>query len=463
MKKLLFAIVILAIAGFAFYRYYPREPQNLILITVDTLRADHLGVYGYKRATSPELDARANNAMVFDHALVQWPKTVPSMVSIFSSTYPHTNGVLFGSRNQYVEDRLVMLPEVMKQHGFQTYGVVSNAVLAAATNFSQGFDVYKETWLDISRGKEHSRADQVTDLALQALDDLKGKKFFLWIHYVDPHYQYKPPAPYDGMFVGDKFYRKDRVLKQNAESNNYYDGVAGRAYDLDHSLEWDYYVAQYDAEIRYVDHHLSRLFAKFDDLGLWRKSLIALTADHGESLGENHYFFEHGWFPYTACSNVPLIVWNPKESPRRIRASTAMIDLVPSLLRRMNLPTDKSFEGKPWDFNTPRPVYIDSGEGGLNRFNYIRSLWIWPYHLVYVPSENYQRMMQHTVLELYNVDKDWKETKNLAATDPERTRAMEKMLLHFISTSPHYTPPSRKTPDYDPEAIEQMESLGYVQ
>lgn len=464
MKKILIFLFLIAAAALALYRFYPRDPQNLIVITIDTLRADHLGVYGYKRDTSPELDRRARNAVVFDRALVQWPKTVPSMVSMFSSTYPHTNGVLFGSRGQYVEDRLVMLPEVMKENGFSTYGVVSNAVLADETNFSQGFDTYKETWLDTSRGKEHSRADHVTDLALEALDQLKGsKKFFLWLHYVDPHYQYKPPAPFDRMFVGDRFYNKARILKQNAEDNNYYDGVAARAYALDQSVEWDYYVAQYDAEIRFLDHHLQRLFSKFDSLGLWRNSLIVFTADHGESLGENHYFFEHGWFPYTSCSNVPLIVWNPRESARRIPSSTAMIDLVPSLLRRMKIPIHPSFEGKPWDFQNPRPVHIDAGEGGLNRFNYTRSLWIWPYHLVYVPSERYQAMMQKSVLELYNVEKDWAETTNLAAAEPERTRDMEKMLLHWIQSAPNYNPPNKKTPDYDPEAIEQMEALGYVQ
>lgn len=464
MKKLLVLVFVLAVAGAGVYIYYPRDPQNLILITVDTLRADHLGLYGYPRETSPVLDARARNAMVFDHALAQWPKTVPSMVSMFSSTYPHTNGILFGSRGQYVEDRLVMLTEVLKRNGFSTYGVVSNAVLADATNFSQGFDTYRETWLDTSRGKEHSRADHVTDFALEALDALKGsKKFFLWLHYVDPHYQYHPPAPFDRMFVGDRFYRKDRILKQNAEDINYYDGVAGRVYALDHSLEWDYYIAQYDAEIRFLDTHLKRLFDKLDDLKLWKNSVIVLTADHGESLGENHYFFEHGWFPYTSCSNVPLIVWTPTEKGHRIKTSTALIDLAPSLLRSLKVPTDASFEGKPWDFDTPRPVHIDAGEGGLNRFNYTRSLWIWPYHLVYVPSETYQRMMQHQVLELYNVEKDWTETKNLAAAEPERTREMEKMLLHWISTAPNYTPPDKKTPDYDPEAIEQMEALGYVQ
>jgi choline-sulfatase len=463
-NKIILALILLAVLGLGLYlRYNKQNPKNLILITVDTLRADRLSLYGCPRNTSPELDKRAANAMVFDRALCQWPKTVPSMVSIFSSTYPHTNGILFGSRGQWVEDRILMFPEIMKEHGYKTYGVVSNAVLASETNFSQGFDVYRETWMDSSRGKNHSQADHVTDFALQVLKELPPQNFMLWIHYVDPHYQYKPPAPYDRMYVEDKFYNKKHMLRLNPEDSNYFGGVAGRVYALDQTLEWDYYIAQYDAEIRFVDDQLKRLFAEFDRKKLWDSSIIVLTADHGESLGENRYFFEHGWFPYTASSNVPLIVWDPREKPRRISTSTALLDLVPSLFKALKLPQSTTFEGKPWDFNHPRPVYIESGEGLLNKTNYIRSLWSWPYHLVYVPNETYQRMMQKVPFELYNVENDWQETKNIIAKNPELATKLEKELLHWIHAAPNYVPVNRKTPDYDPQAIEQMESLGYLQ
>lgn len=463
MKKALLAVLVLVAAALLWYFYYPRKPQNVILITIDTLRADHLSLYGYPRKTSPELDARAANALVFERAFVQWPKTVPSMISMFSSTYGQTNGIRFGSRDQLIPEEITTLTESLKANGFSTYGVVSNAVLADATNFSQGFDVYVETWLDNARGKQHSQADHVTDLALKALDQLGDKKFFLWIHYVDPHYRYDPPAPFNGMFIGDKYYDKNRILKVNEEDNNYYDGIAKRIWDLDHSNEWDYYVAQYDAEIRFLDQHLKRLFAKFDSQHLWEKSLIYFTADHGESLGENHYFFEHGWFPYTSCSHVPLLVWDPHQRPRRVSTSVALLDLAPSILRRMSIPIPEAFEGKSWDFENPRPVYIEAGEGRLTRHNYIRSIWSWPYHLVYVPSKTYQNMMQKSPFELYNVEKDWNETTNIFAQQPEVAKMMEKQLFRWIQSSPSYAPPPDKTPDYDPEAIEQMEALGYLQ
>lgn len=455
-------LILLAAAGLGYYFYLPRDPQNLILITVDTLRADHLSTYGYQRNTSPELTARAEKAVVFEHAFAQWPKTVPSMVSMFTSTYAHTNGVLFGSRGQWVPDRLTTVTEVLRDSGFATHGITSNAVLASSTNFSQGFAGYDETWLDQSRGRAHSRADHVTDFAIRALNQLKGSKFFLWVHYVDPHYQYSPPAPYDRMFVGDRFYRKDRILKVNAEDSNYYDGIARRAWDLDHSNEWDFYIAQYDAEIRFLDDQLKRLFSEFDKEGIWKNSVVVLTADHGESLGENHYFFEHGWFPYTSCSHVPLLLWSPGEKPHRIAQTTALLDLAPSLLRRFKLPLPSSFEGKPWG-DEPRAVYVEAGEGGLNRTNFTRSMVVWPYHLVYVPSPTYQNMMQKAPLELYNLEKDWTENQNLVVQMPDKAKDLERQLFKWIASAPNYVPPKEKSPDYDPLAIEQMESLGYLQ
>ncbi len=140
-----------------------------------------------------------------------------------------------------------------------------------------------------------------------------------------------------------------------------------------------------------------------------------------------------------------------------------MLDLIPSLFKALELPQSDKFEGKSWDFNHPRPVYTESGEGRLSRSNYIRSLWSWPYHLVYVPSEIYQAMMQKVPFELYNVEKDWHETKNIISENPELAKKFEKELLHWIHSSPNYVPVDRKTPDYDPQPIEQMEALGYLQ
>jgi hypothetical protein len=129
----------------------------------------------------------------------------------------------------------------------------------------------------------------------------------------------------------------------------------------------------------------------------------------------------------------------------------------------MKLPKQESFEGSILAQENRSPVYIDSGEGRLTRFNYIRSLWSWPYHLVYVPSQEYQKMMQHTLFELYNVEHDPYETRNLVNRQPEKTEELKKQLLRWVKNTGNVPPASQKTPDYDPEAIKQMKALGYIQ
>ena len=144
--------------------------------------------------------------------------------------------------------------------------------------------------------------------------------------------------------LGIRIIKRSVSFEKIPEDNNYYGGVAGRVFALDQSLEWDYYIAQYDAEIRFLDDQLKRLFAEFDRKDLWDNSIIVFTADHGENLGENQYFFEHGWFPYTASSHVPLIIWDPREKPSRISTSIALLDLIPSLFKSLEFQRTKSLK-----------------------------------------------------------------------------------------------------------------------
>jgi len=129
-----------------------RAPRHLLLISVDTLRADHLGLYGYPRPTSPVIDELGRHGVVFENAIVQWPVTTPSMVSMFSGTYPHENGIVIIAQSQRVSDELEMFPEVLQARGFRTAAVISNGALGRESNFGQGFDVYRELW--IVRGGE---------------------------------------------------------------------------------------------------------------------------------------------------------------------------------------------------------------------------------------------------------------------------------------------------------------------
>jgi len=148
----------------------PEPPANLVVISIDTLRADHMSLHGYPRRTTPRIEAFAAEAVTFEQARAPWPKTVPSMVSMFTSRPPHVTGVMFGSRDQYVPDEELMLAEIARAQGLRTAGVVSNAVLGASSNFGQGFETYTETYREVS-GPVGSRGDTVTAAAERWLAD----------------------------------------------------------------------------------------------------------------------------------------------------------------------------------------------------------------------------------------------------------------------------------------------------
>ena len=253
-------IVVLAGAGVGCGVSRAEPPVNLIVISVDTLRADHMSLHGYPRPTTPRIDAFAETAVTFDHARAPWPKTVPSMLSMFTSRPPHVTGVMFGSRDQYIADEELLLAEIAKQQGLRTAGVVSNAVLGGATNFGQGFDTYVESY-KLIRGPLGGRGDTVTGMAEQWLAARQpNQPFFLWVHYVDPHATYVPPEEYAAPFLEDKFYDAT-PLRLNEDDQNYDSGVAGRYWRRNGSQrEHGWYIANYDGEIAYTDAMVGRLW-----------------------------------------------------------------------------------------------------------------------------------------------------------------------------------------------------------
>ena len=286
----------------------PDPPVNLLVISVDTLRADHMSLHGYPRNTTPRIAAFAETAVTFENARAPWPKTVPSMVSMFTSRPPHVTGVMFGSRNQYVRDEELLLAEIAKQNGLATGAVISNAVLGAATNFGQGFDTYIESYT-LVRGSPGYRAATVTTMAAEWLrNQAPDQPFFSWVHYVDPHATYDPPTEYSMPFFEDETYDPTQ-LRLNADDNNFDSGVAGRIWRQNGGQDQQgWYIANYDAEVAYTDAEIGRLLDVIDEEGLLSNSLVIITADHGESLGEHNY---------SRISDLAVVPYGQDKSARR--------------------------------------------------------------------------------------------------------------------------------------------------
>ena len=450
-------------AAAAFVDRAPKPRLNVLLITIDALRADHLGVYGYPRPTSPNIDRLAAEGVTFRRAVSQWPLTSPSFAALMSSTYGHTNGLIRNTA-QRMPDRPLMLAELLKAGGYSTWAAVGNVNLARFFNFDQGFDTYRELW----REDDERKTERITRDGLDLLKQASAERpFFLWLHFFDPHARYEPIKPYDGMFVGDRYFDGSWRVPLNALPNADLGGISSKV-SLGREDRVAYYVAQYDAEIRYVDQQVGILLKELERRGLAGNTLVVLTADHGESLGDHNYFFEHGRFPYDDCVHVPLIVRAPGFArPGSVRSPVQSIDIVPTVLDLAGLPPDPQAEGKSLRplLRGERPAgdrwaYAFSESGFA--LDYQRSITSERYKLVYVPDAGNRRIMSGRELELYDLEADPGETRNLVDERPEVAALLKRRLWRWMAKGVPATPPPAEV-RVEGQAEEQLRSLGYIE
>jgi arylsulfatase len=287
-----------------------RDRTSLDLVTIDTLRADHLEPYGYLRPTSPFLSKLADESFVFTDAISQCGTTPQSLSSLMTGLFPYTDGLL-EKRGQFLflHPESQTLAAILAARGYRTHAITASIQASIATGVDLGFESFDGIDVE-TRGApiEHRMADEISDLALEWLGANAGSRtpFFLWLHYLDPHYPYAAPARYDGHFtgyapVGEGDIRSYRFDELRSKSYPLSDGKLARM------------VIDYDREVRYIDDALRRLFEE----GLRRHldhTLVVFTADHGEALG-NHGIVTHNDL-YQSILRVPLLVRLPgAESP----------------------------------------------------------------------------------------------------------------------------------------------------
>ncbi len=279
---------------------------NVMLIVLDTLRADHLGSYGYPRATSPILDGFASENVKFNYAVTAAPWTPPSLATMFSGVYPSRHGMmppdgrdLARQSATRLDDKVLTLAEIFRQHGYVTAGITPNPWMQAEFGFDQGFDRYHY--------RDRGRAEEINQTAFAVIAEMSKipKPFFLFLHYLDPHDPYDPPAPYRAMFSGTP---------------------PGPAY----SAEIEDLINRYDGEIRYLDDQLAELFAFLKDRGLYDDLRVAVVGDHGEQFME-HGHLTHGFEVHNEELHVPLFLktGQPHRAPD---FTVSTVDVFPSLL-----------------------------------------------------------------------------------------------------------------------------------
>lgn len=338
------------------------DTPNIVLISVDTLRADHLSSYGFGAETTPHMDALAVQSVLFERAVAASSSTAPSHASMLTSRYvrEHSVGYLNGGTRLKGDTTLA---ELLRDAGYETGAFVSNYVLRRQLGFDRGFDTYDDRFPKPEPNRPEifeRKAHATTERALEWLGKADAP-FFLWVHYQDPHGPYDPPAEYLGSaaLAVDPEEEPIPLLSSNLE----FGGVP--AYQVLPGLtKPSQYHARYADEIRYVDHWIGELLAQPQ----LRDAIVLLTADHGESLGEAGRYFMHGTSSLPAEAHVPLLLRAPGVEPRRVAEMVSHLDVLPTLLELVGLEPPAGVRGValgPYLRGEvplqPRIVYCDMG------------------------------------------------------------------------------------------------------
>jgi len=339
----------------------PADAPNLVLVTLDTFRADHVGALGAEGDPTPNLDALAERGALFTRAYAQIPITGPSHLSILSGVYPWTHGTM--ANGVAVPPEVPVLPELMGQAGYRTAAFVSAFVLDGVFGYGRGFEVYDDAFIqpkgayDLSLARVweqvrvrfgsisdvERRGDLTTDAALAWLGTVDDEeRFFLWVHLFDPHGPYAPPPPFDAMYYqGDPSNPSNDSLAQATDIAEYMLPSLRGITDI----EWP--VAQYRGEISYCDMQLGRLLDELARRGLQDDTVVVVVADHGESLVEHDYYFNHGAHLYGPSTHVPMVV----VAPGRIQPGTRVgdivenVDLLPTILGLTDIEMPQGLQG----------------------------------------------------------------------------------------------------------------------
>ena len=447
-------IVLLALAfGLSLFAVsrYKKAPRSVILLSIDTLRPDHLGCYGYARQTSPAIDEFARKSLVFRNALTPYPNTTPSVASILTGLHPRTHGV----RHLYNPARksLLTLQRILSRHGYQTAAFVSNWVLRAKwSGLNNGFSLYDDNVpvKELNRDVYERNAAQTTKAVTHWLRTNSKRPFFLWVHYQDPHGPYTPPEDYLKLFshaepewIPAKKIPDYQILPWVAEKNGNIDAQS--------------YRDAYDAEIRYLDDHMKLLFREIETMRE-EDPLVIVVSDHGESLGEHGYFFQHHSGIYDSLTKVPFIISNGRNTkPGNIEQQVGLVDVTPTILDLLGIEIPKQLEGR-----SLRHLFCQH-PAPLDQRGYFMEMSTSGQRLRALRTEQWKYIMDLKTEkeELYEISADPGETNDVAPGNPVCSSLRER-LRAWLSEKP-MTPPKEpsqmKLPQKDREALQ---TLGYL-
>lgn len=395
-----------------------KKARNVVLISIDTCRADYLGCYGFGRPTTPNIDAMAAESVLFRNAVAATPLTLPSHSTMLTGTNPPYHGI-HDNFGYQLDESNITLAEILRQQGYATGGIVAIFILDSDRGMAQGFDYYNDDYEEPNRDElDRGRvAEETSTLACKWLSEHKDEPFFLFLHYYDPHHIYEPPEPFAGRFADDL----------------------------------------YAGEICYTDFHIGRVIEKLRDLGIYDSTLIILTGDHGEMLGE-HGETTHGYFIYESAIKVPLIIKRPHSSRHLdISDTVGLVDIVPTVCSMAGV-------------EAPSPVHGEDLSAYWRKRAKKRVRYIYTESMVPMKSDAASllgvvsgdfKYIQTTRPELYDTAEDHLETNNLIHDQTKRAHLLREHLKLLLVKQVRSGLTVERVKG-GREFKQQLESLGYI-
>ncbi len=417
----------------------PEPRWNVVVVTFDTTRADHIGSYGNDRIRTPTVDGLAAEGVLFEHAMSPVPITLPSHSSLMTGKVPFAHGVRDNGLFQLGEEQTT-LAEILRQAGYRTAAAVGSFPLLGNTGINQGFEFFDDhltaEYEDIYGTRvfpkedlffDERRAARVNEAVLPWLEEQHDKPFFLWVHYFDPHLPHEPPPPFDQLYAHEP----------------------------------------YDGEIAYSDESLGTLLDHLRRLGVYDRTLVVFTSDHGEGRGE-HDESTHSMLVYNATLHVPLIIKPPTDSADwqggglRVTPRVGTVDVLPTVLDVLGLGIPEDIQGRSLlpllgdtasssDGTSRQPIYAETLSPRITRnWGEQRALFIDDFKYIHGPRQ-----------ELYDLAKDPREVNNLLAREPHLASAMKKELADYLVE--HTVAGLDSSVTVDDETARRLQALGYLQ
>jgi len=419
-----------------------QKRPNLLVICVDALRADHLSCYGYERKTSPNLDTVAQKGLIFEKAMSPCSWTLPATASILTGLYPNTHGVLGNTRN-YLVNSITTLPEFLVWKGVSTAAFSANALVCSAINFNQGFELFDE----VCESAEGVNAD-----LFAWLESCGSNRFFGYVHYMEPHSPYSAPGDHRQHF--DPEYVETRDFS-GALPERWRAGKVEKTFTQE---EAEHLVNLYDSEIYYWDLQFKRLLDHLEKLSILNKTIIVVTADHGEEFFD-HKGLGHGLTLYDEVIHVPLIIIDPRmRKGQRVSDYLEITTIFNSCVEMM--------EFKAPDFTQVKSLF-PYNKGMSKKFSHIysstesnmpklESRWACviepPYKLTYDLLNNR--------CELYNLEKDFKEKQELSKIESQKAESLKEKAINWYNESAAAFP--QEYQPLTPELRKRLKELGYI-